>query len=258
VTDLGISRIWEDGPDGGPISVAGTPHYMAPEKLGGKRRESMLMTRADVYSAGVIAYELLTGGVPFDDDHAGNVMRQQIYRAPDRPSIRRPGLSRLYDGPILRALAKDPAERFSSVAAFWVALSAAHEEARDFPPVERILLVDDDCDFRELAAGLLHKAFPAAEIVHCADGETGLAALDGGRFELAVIDLDLPGMNGLELAASIRAQPRAPTLPILVVTGRGGAGDWRVLSHLGATGFLVKPLEPSAFIQTATRMLSKS
>ena len=44
----------------------------------------------------------------------------------------------------------------------------------------------------------------------------------------------------------------------LVVTGRGGAADWRVLSKLGASGFFVKPLEPAAFVQTATRLVAQA
>jgi serine/threonine-protein kinase len=258
VADLGLSRVWEDGPSGMPISVAGTPGYMAPEKLGSRPRLPALMSRADIYSVGVMAYELLTGTLPFQDEHAGNVMRQQLYRAPDPPSSRRSGLSHLYDRPILRALAKSPRDRYPSIGGFWSALSEAHEEARQHPAAGRVLLVDDDEDFRDLAALCLRQAFTSAEIVHCSDGESGLSALERDSFELAVVDLHLPRMNGMELTAAIRALPSGRDLPILVVTGRGGAADWRVLSKLGASGFFVKPLEPAAFVQTATRLVAQA
>jgi serine/threonine-protein kinase len=258
VADLGLSRVWEDGPSGVPISVAGTPGYMAPEKLGSRPRMPALMSRADIYSVGVMAFELLTGTLPFQDEHAGNVMRQQLYRAPDPPSSRRPGLSRLYDRPILRALAKSPRDRYPSVGAFWSALCEAHREARQHPAAERVLLVDDDDDFRDLAALCLRQAFATAEIVHCKDGESALAALEQERFQLAVIDLQLPKMNGMELTAGIRGLRHGRDLPILVVTGRGGAADWRVLSRLGASAFFVKPLEPAAFMQTAARVVAEA
>jgi serine/threonine-protein kinase len=258
VADLGLSRVWEDGPSGAPVSVAGTPGYMAPENLGSRPRIPALMSRADIYSVGVMAFELLTGTLPFQDEHAGNVMRQQLYRAPDPPSTRRAGLSHLYDRPILRALAKSPRDRYPSIDAFWSALWSAHQEARQHPSVERVLLVDDDDDFRDLAELCLRQAFGTAEIVHCRDGETGLSALERDRFELAVVDLNLPRMNGMELTAAIRGLHNGRELPILVVTGHGGAADWRVLSKLGASGFFVKPVEPAAFAQTAARLVSQS
>jgi eukaryotic-like serine/threonine-protein kinase len=69
-----------------------------------------------------------------------------------------------------------------------------------------------------------------------------------------VIDLDMPGMNGVELTAALRANY---SVPIVVCTASGGAPDWRLLSAIGADGFLVKPIDPYALIALARKMLDK-
>jgi serine/threonine-protein kinase len=82
------------------------------------------------------------------------------------------------------------------------------------------------------------------------DGEAALAACDREPASLAVIDLDMPGLNGVELTAALRANY---SLPIVVVTASGGAPDWHLLSSLGADGFLVKPIDPTALIALARK-----
>ena len=65
----------------------------------------------------------------------------------------------------------------------------------------------------------------------------------------------MPGMNGVELTAAFRATPRLEKTPILVATATGGAPDWRLLSSIGADGFLVKPIDPVSLIAIARRTL---
>ena len=86
------------------------------------------------------------------------------------------------------------------------------------------------------------------------DGEAALAAIDREPASLAVIDLDMPGLNGVELTAALRANY---SLPIVVCTASGGAPDWQLLSSIGADGFLVKPIDPFALIALARKMLDR-
>jgi DNA-binding response OmpR family regulator len=64
----------------------------------------------------------------------------------------------------------------------------------------------------------------------------------------------MPSMNGIELSAGLRGSTAANDVPILVVTGRGRASDWRVLNAMGVGAFLLKPVEPRAFIEAATKL----
>jgi hypothetical protein len=92
--------------------IMGTPEYMAPEQVSGKRIDE----RADIYSFGVILYELFTGKVPFTGDSAIAVGFKQLKEDPLPPSQVTPGVSPEIERIIFKALEKDPARRYRSVA----------------------------------------------------------------------------------------------------------------------------------------------
>jgi eukaryotic-like serine/threonine-protein kinase len=123
VTDFGIARagvseITQTG------SVMGTPHYLSPEQAQG-----FDVTRtSDLYSIGVILYEALTSRVPFEADSAVAVAMKQVSQTPQRPSSINHLVSPALDGVVMRALEKDPGERFQSADAFIAALDAALKE----------------------------------------------------------------------------------------------------------------------------------
>jgi len=93
--------------------VLGSLHYMSPEQFIGMSIDS----RSDLYSVGVIAYELLTGKKPFVGNSA-TVMQQVIYELPATPSSIKPQLSPLIDQVVMKALAKDPAKRYQTAREF--------------------------------------------------------------------------------------------------------------------------------------------
>lgn len=100
--------------------VLGTPHYMAPEQFLGLA----IGVPADLYSVGVIAYDLLTGTKPFSGSSA-TVMQQALNQRPADPSSLNPKLSPLMDEVLQRALAKKPEQRFQSAAEFAAAFRLA-------------------------------------------------------------------------------------------------------------------------------------
>ena len=120
VTDFGIARagvseITQTG------SVMGTPHYLSPEQAQGFEVTAV----SDLYSIGVILYEALTGRVPFEADSAVAVAMKQVSQTPLRPSSINPGVSPALDAVVMRALEKDPGQRFQNADAFIAALDAA-------------------------------------------------------------------------------------------------------------------------------------
>src|SRR5829696_7950436 len=123
VTDFGIARagvseITQTG------SVMGTPHYLSPEQAQGFEVTSV----SDLYSIGVILYEALTGRVPFEGESAVAVAMKQVSETPLRPSSINPQVSPALDAVVMRALEKEPGQRFQSADAFIAALDAAIEE----------------------------------------------------------------------------------------------------------------------------------
>jgi eukaryotic-like serine/threonine-protein kinase len=120
VTDFGIARagvseITQTG------SVMGTPHYLSPEQAQGFDVTAV----SDLYSIGVLLYEALTGRVPFEADSAVAVAMKQVSLTPQRPSSINPAVSPALDAVVMRALEKEPGERFQSADAFIAALDAA-------------------------------------------------------------------------------------------------------------------------------------
>ncbi|HEX9794788.1 MAG TPA: response regulator transcription factor [Planctomycetota bacterium] len=102
----------------------------------------------------------------------------------------------------------------------------------------RILLVEDDRELAELARVHLQEAGYGVEAVH--DGATGNARARDGAFDLVILDLMLPGLDGLEICRRIRA--RASYTPTLILTARSAEVD-RVLGlEVGADDYLTKPV----------------
>jgi serine/threonine-protein kinase len=250
LADLGLSRLFDHTGGVGDHPMAGTPAYLAPE-FARVDLPSHLLQRSDIYALGVIAYEMLTGAPPFDI-----VSTQDMLMAhgapPPLPHKLRPELTAVFDAPLLSALCVDPAQRTPSADALRRQLLRAREALDTRHSQLRILVADDDTDFLALARETLAYGFPGAQIEVVRDGNAALAAIDREPASLAVIDLDMPGMNGVELTAALRANYR---LPIMVCTAAGGAPDWRLLQAIGADGFLVKPIDPFALISLARKML---
>jgi eukaryotic-like serine/threonine-protein kinase len=120
VTDFGIARagaseITQAG------SVMGTPHYLSPEQAQGQAVTAV----SDLYSIGVMLYEALTGRVPFEADSAVAIAMKQVSHTPQRPSSIAPAVSPALDAVVMRALEKDPGQRFQSAEAFIAALDGA-------------------------------------------------------------------------------------------------------------------------------------
>jgi eukaryotic-like serine/threonine-protein kinase len=123
VTDFGIARI-ESSMLTHVGAIMGTPGFIAPEMYLGDTFDS----RIDVFAAGVVLYQLLAGAPPFTGT-AEKVMFKVCYETPVPPSVAG-HISSLqpFDGVVLRALARDPAERFATAAQFLQALKEAHAQ----------------------------------------------------------------------------------------------------------------------------------
>jgi serine/threonine-protein kinase len=100
--------------------LAGTPEYMSPEQLLALPVDG----RADMYACGVVLYELVTGRLPFDGSTAQEYARQHLHSAPPPPGELVPDLDTRLEEVILRALAKDPKDRYASMREMRIALKA--------------------------------------------------------------------------------------------------------------------------------------
>jgi serine/threonine protein kinase/beta-lactam-binding protein with PASTA domain len=113
VTDFGIARLGASQmTEAG--SIMGTAQYLSPEQA----RGAPVTAASDLYSAGVVLYEMLTGKVPFTGDSAVEIAMKHVNDLPAPPSSLRPEIPSELDQIVLRALAKDPADRYQTAEEF--------------------------------------------------------------------------------------------------------------------------------------------
>ncbi|MCE2891911.1 MAG: hybrid sensor histidine kinase/response regulator [Aquidulcibacter sp.] len=114
--------------------------------------------------------------------------------------------------------------------------------ASQFVPTEnaRILVVDDDPILREFAG--VYLTSPTMEVEVAEDGHAALNRLKKGGIDIALVDLEMPVMDGFELIAAVRAEPGLEDLPIVVITGREDMEAIDRAYGTGATSFAIKPL----------------
>lgn len=121
ILDFGIAKIVGDVKHTVTGAVIGTPAYMSPEQGQGKRGDY----RSDIYSLGVVLYEMVTGKVPFDADTPYAVIMKHISDPLPLPRTVNPNIPEALERVILKALSKDPAGRFQSGLEFAAAIQKA-------------------------------------------------------------------------------------------------------------------------------------
>jgi serine/threonine protein kinase/formylglycine-generating enzyme required for sulfatase activity len=110
VLDFGIAKAL-DSTFSANSRVMGTPRYASPEQL---QVKSQIDGRSDIYSLGIILYQLLTKALPFDSDSTNGLMYQHLYEPPKPLREVRPDISEAIEDVVIKALAKNPAERFAT------------------------------------------------------------------------------------------------------------------------------------------------
>jgi serine/threonine-protein kinase len=122
VLDFGVAKLAVAGgsqPTPPSSAFIGTPSYAAPEQWCGGSVDA----RSDVYAIGCVLFEMLVGRPPFVSHDSGDLMRQHLVREPEPPGSLAPNVPATLDAAILKALAKDPSDRFPTAAALGRAIS---------------------------------------------------------------------------------------------------------------------------------------
>ncbi|MBN1200838.1 MAG: protein kinase [Anaerolineae bacterium] len=254
--------------------IIGTPAYLSPEQAQGLP----LTSHTDIYSTGVVLYELVTGVLPFDADDIGVLLLQQVKKQPRPPSELVPDIPYNLERAILKALAKQPEARFETAGAMASALVASverrsqtlstavvveqpedAEEIREIAiqagPLEaevstniiRVALADDHRILRTSLALYLDENERIEVVGEANDGQQTLEMVREKHPDVLLLDLNMPDVSGLDILPGIRET--WPEVKVLVLTGRNEDSYIMRALRAGAHGYVLKTTSEQALIQ---------
>jgi two-component system alkaline phosphatase synthesis response regulator PhoP len=119
---------------------------------------------------------------------------------------------------------------------------------------KRILAVDDDAPaLGALKANLAQRGY---EVQTCGNGEDALELIERDSFDLFILDVNMPGVNGIELCKRIRENPKTQDTPVIFLTAKGLVGDMMDGKEAGSDLYLVKPVLASKILNMVGIFLS--
>jgi len=118
----------------------------------------------------------------------------------------------------------------------------------------QILIVEDSPTMRQLLVFALRR-LKNVEIVEAQDGMDGLRKVSSDHFDLALIDINMPVMDGLKLISLMRGEESLKNVPIVVITTEGAAEDRERALNLGANEYLTKPIQANRVLSVARALL---
>jgi response regulator RpfG family c-di-GMP phosphodiesterase len=241
-----------------PRALLGSIEFMAPEQ---SHDPSGVGAAADIYGLGATLFWLLTGEPPYPISPVISKALRALQQDPPRQlRTLRPDAPRELEALVERMLARDPAKRptlpmtvmnalapFASLADGPTLIrpeaagphTAPGAVEQTSPTSRRVLVVDDQDSMRQLCRCTLEAAGYAC--VEAADGETALDLARRETFDLVLLDLTLPGIDGYEVCRQLRERPPQPRLKIIIVSARGNQDQLAEALPRGADDYVPKP-----------------
>jgi two-component system chemotaxis response regulator CheY len=121
---------------------------------------------------------------------------------------------------------------------------------------QRILIVEDSPTMRQLLVFALRR-LPGIDIVEAQDGMDGLRKLSSDHFDLALIDINMPVMDGLKLIGLMRGEDELREVPVVVITTEGAERDRERALRLGANEYLTKPIQANRVLAVVRGLLKR-
>lgn len=258
LVDLGIAQQERDFDD--EHERRGTPSYLAPEVITG----AVGMGNGhflDIYGLGVVAYELLTGVLPYDADSTQDLLHETLQAPVPRVSDNRSDVPPALDHLVYTMMAKAPIDRPDSIDAVLHVLRAV-QEGRKLHSVSHalsVVMVDDDPDYLALMRTCSDLLSRKIDLRLAPDGVVALEMLRERPCDLIIVDLEMPRMNGIELCMYLRGMPEAKNTLVAILSGQTKPQDKALLSELGVIDFVEKSsLNLEQFIERLNQILDRT
>ncbi len=256
-------------------SIIGTPAYLSPEQARGHKLDH----RTDIYSLGVVLYEMLTGKLPFDSNDISVLLLQKVTQDPLPPHDLVPEVSENLSLAIMKALEKDPDARFQTGADFARALGqqegqrltmeapvapgAPDPETKDLPTEEAspvfdaekpitVIVADDHVILRTSLVFYLDDQDDIKVLAEAGTGEEVLRLNAQHPPDVLLLDLNMPDKSGLDVLPLIRQD--YPQTRVLVLTGRTEDAYIMRALQAGAHGYMLKTSSQEELLEAVRKV----
>jgi serine/threonine-protein kinase len=216
----------------------GSPHYFAPEAMTGNV-DPGLVHLIDVYALGIVAYELLTGSVPFDDRDVMKILWMHVYAPPPDPAAARPDTPPSLAALVRAMLAKDPLDRPRGMDEV-VSLLRRVRARLESPARCSVLLVEDNAATATLVESMVSAVSDDVTVRVARDASEALEALRAGPADLVIVDLHLPAMSGVELCRRLRDMRVAEGSTIVATSAHATSRELQAIRALGVVQYVPK------------------
>lgn len=255
-------------------SIIGTPAYLSPEQARGHKLDH----RTDIYSLGVVLYEMLTGKLPFDSNDISALLLQKVTQDPLPPHDLVPDVPGTLSRAIMRALEKDPDARFQTGADFAQALGQKEgqrltmeapaagtpdPETKDLPTEEAspvfdaekpisVIVADDHVILRTSLVFYLDDQDDIKVLAEAGTGEEVLRLNALNPPDVLLLDLNMPDKSGLDVLPIIRQ--KHPQTRVLVLTGRTEDAYIMRALQAGAHGYMLKTSSQEELLEAVRKV----
>jgi CheY-like chemotaxis protein len=257
---------------------------MSPEQVQGR----LVDERSDIYAIGAIAFELLTGRRMFSGRTFLSIARKHLETTVSRGTLEEGGVPRELAAIVIRCLAKKAEDRFPDASALADSFeafermqtppepaatsqtrhaartkTAVHRRSDILPPAKPVtpagravvLVVDDEDQVRNLLCECLRRS--GFEAVPSPSGEDALTLFETRMFDLVLIDVLMPGLDGFDTVRVLKSRPERAQIPVVFMSGFPEKNRVLFAGQTGAVDFLSKPLDLKSLVAKVTAILGK-
>jgi len=219
--------------------AAGSPEYIAPEVLlrNVERGEGPLI---DLYSLGILAFELLTHTTPYVSDSLGKTLASHVIAPIPDPRVLRPDVPRELAGLVLELLAKEPQARPASAEAVLWQLKDIRNQGNRLAKRMTILAVDDEPHVGRALKASLESSFPQVHVEATTDPARAMSSDTRPHADVVLVDLNMPKHNGLEVCMNLLSLPPERRPLVVAMSAQATESDLAVLRALGVRHFVPK------------------